>query len=147
MAKRMPKFEGFALADIAEANIEEQNSNVKNGNAKNSIAILKTKPVKMKSQNSITDISNAINSSDKFNNDKNSIAKNVNQALFARVRDYLYQLLGNNDSVEVKFGEVIKELDINPHSFYKYMRTLKETDFIVTKLRYSTEITKRSAKK
>jgi hypothetical protein len=71
------------------------------------------------------------------------MAKNVNQALFSRVREHLYKLLGDDESVEIKLNEVIKDLNINPHSFYKYLRTLRETDFTVVKLRYSTEIKRR----
>jgi hypothetical protein len=97
--------------------------------ATNDIPVANTNAIKSNANNSII---------------KNNIAKNVNQALFARVRDYFYNLLGDNESVEVKFSEVIQNLEINPHSFYKYFRTLRETDFVVTKLRYSTEIRKRT---
>jgi hypothetical protein len=71
--------------------------------------------------------------------------RNVNRALFARVREYLYKLLGDNESVEVKFSEVINDMNINPHSFYKYLQILRETDFAIKKLRYSTEIRRRKS--
>lgn len=143
MAKKAPNFSGFTLEDIAQANagLEKENSNAK------SSMIEKKKRQQIKTKNSIAKV-DTTNTENISSNNKNSIAnssnaKNVNQALFNRVRGYIYDLLGDQKSVEVKFSEIIKNLDINPHSFYKYMRIMKETDFTITKLRYSTEIQKK----
>jgi hypothetical protein len=166
MARKAPNFGGFTLEDIAKAN--EGNSIVKNSNANISTAInsnaendsairvidYKTTNISLQDNNSNANNSNAKNDTTaeildyKTNHispkTDNSNAKNVNQALFARVKNYLYGLLGDKESVEVKFSDVIKDLAINPHSFYKYLQTLRETDFIITQLRHSTEIRRRS---
>jgi hypothetical protein len=126
-------------ADIDIASKDVINSITKNNTAKKKNSLPKSK------ESSITKLSTdepgALNENSNANND--TAPRNVNQALFSRVKDYLYRLLGDNESVEVKLNEVIKNLNINPHSFYKYLQTLRKTDFTVVKLRYSTEIRRR----
>jgi hypothetical protein len=165
MARKAPNFNGFSLKDIAKANEENSIGNfstAKNNNANNNTAVNSTAENEAavnfidhktdhisktlensNAVNSIAKNSNVIDSNVKNSNVINSPAKNVNQALFVRVKNYLYGLLGDKESVEVKFSEIIKDLAINPHSFYKYLQTLRETDFIVTQLRHSTEIKRR----
>jgi hypothetical protein len=184
MARKMPNFNGFTLADIEKANgnvipsiaidkeisANVEDSNAINRNVKNNIAKKsndKNNTAKDEGK-STTDSKRKIDIDDtaprkeamtvslgsvKGNIDKDNIAINsnanigkpqkINQALFSAVRDHLYKLLGDGDSAEVKFAEVVADLDINPHSFYKYLRILRETDFIVKQLRYSTEIRRR----
>jgi hypothetical protein len=145
MARKAPNFNGFTLKDIAKANSRISNAIL--NNAKNSTAkddnVLKIVDYKTNDIPPKIDSNNAKHSNAKNSIAINDAAKNVNQALFSRVKDYLYGLLGDKESVEVKLNEIIDDLSINPHSFYRYLKMLRETDFIVVKLRYSTKISRR----
>ena len=102
---------------------------------------------------SIDTINNALNNIDNKNNaddniditsiDNVSIAPKINKIMFSHVRSHFYKLLGDNDKIEVKCQEIIIELGINAHTFYKYLKILKETDFVITKMRYGTVIARR----
>jgi predicted ArsR family transcriptional regulator len=65
---------------------------------------------------------------------------------FRIVRDYLYAALGDADRVEIKLSVMGEELGISPKTLYKHLKTLRETEFILTKLQFSTEIRRRQAK-
>ena len=69
--------------------------------------------------------------------------KTYNKVQFKLVRDYLYAALGDNERVEIKLSVMGQELGINPKTLYKHLKTLRETEFILTKLQYCTEIRRR----
>jgi DNA-binding transcriptional ArsR family regulator len=112
------------------------------------------KGLKMGNENSDTKKSNTKNSNSKKSNFKYSntkkcgihkegVAKRKNTIHFSIVRDYLCKALGNKDSVEIKLSDMQEELGIHPNTLYKHLKTLRETEFIITRQRYGTEIKRR----
>lgn len=70
-------------------------------------------------------------------------SKAVNRGLHQLIREYLYSALGNNAQTELKLADMGKDLGITSGTLYKHLKILRETEFIITKLRYSTKIEKR----
>jgi hypothetical protein len=60
------------------------------------------------------------------------------------IRDYLERALGGEDRVEIKIKDMEKNLGISKNALYRHLRTLRETEFFITKLRFSTEIKRRA---
>jgi hypothetical protein len=89
------------------------------------------------------------NRATKNSNTKNKLTNNSNttiiekSAYFRLIRNYLYGALANNNSVEIKLSDMQKELGIHPNTLYKHLKTLRESEFIITKRRYSTEVKRR----
>jgi hypothetical protein len=83
--------------------------------------------------NSNTDISNTINGYTK---------KTYNTVQFKLIRDYLYAALGDNDRTEIKLSVMGQELG-NPKTLYKHLKTLRNTEFSITKLQCAIKIRKR----
>jgi hypothetical protein len=69
-------------------------------------------------------------------------------ALFLSViRDYLNRALGDADRVEIKIKDMEEDLGISKNALYRHLRTLRDTEFFITKLRFSTELKRRIPKK
>ena len=118
-----------SASNVQESNIVSDNSieNIRNiDSAKDDKNIANTHSTN--TQNSTTPNTNDV--------------KGVNYSIFSRVREHIYKLLGDKNQVEVKLSELIKELKVNANAFYRYLKILRETDFVVKKLRYSTEISR-----
>jgi hypothetical protein len=77
------------------------------------------------------------------NTNKGNTKKGYNTVQFKLIRDNLNAALGDNERVEIKLSVMGQELGINPKTLYKHLKTLRETEFYITKLQYSTEIRRR----
>jgi hypothetical protein len=125
---------------INKENATTNNGNIKSGNGKiitekNSF----TEPEFKKSRISITD-----NGNTEIPNTTDGYAKRTyNTVQFRLIRDYLYAALGDDDRAEIKISVMGSELGINPKTLYKHLRTLRNTEFTITKLQYATEIKRR----
>lgn len=144
MTKRRINFAGPSIEELG-IEIEKEFGNAEYGNSKSGITNIGNaknkkatpKPARIKqgvNKDGNTDI--AIT--------ENELPKRVYSTVqFKMIRDYLYTVLGDADSVEIKLSEMQKELEINPKTLYKHLKTLRETEFIITKLQYGTEIKRR----
>jgi hypothetical protein len=77
------------------------------------------------------------------NSSKGNTNKGYSTLQFKLIRDYLNAALGDNERVEIKLSVMGQELGVNPKTLYKHLKTLRETEFYITKLQYSTEIRRR----
>ena len=163
MAKRKIDFTGPSVEDLglalnnstSENTITEvgnsiigitDNTNIKSKRVKSAAPVVKNNNI---SQTGIFSIGNAIiSNSEKGNavisNSTNGNTKRTyNTVQFKLIRDYLYAALGNNDRAEIKLSVMGEELSINPKTLYKHLKTLRETEFILKKHQYCTEIRRR----
>ena len=62
---------------------------------------------------------------------------------FRLIRDYLNAALGDKERVEIKLSAVGEELGIPLNTLYRHLKTLRETEFYITRLQYGTEIRRR----
>ena len=116
--------------DIGRANIN--NANIDNvNNANGSIG-------NVNSDIGIANNDNAVIASTNNNNAK----KSYNTVQIKLIRNYIETALGGKDRTEIKISEMINELGINPKTVYKHLKTLRNTEYILTQLQYSTEITR-----
>ena len=93
---------------------------------------------------SIPPIANAVdNAANISNTNKGITKKSYNTVQFKLIRNYLNAALGDNERVEIKLSIMGQELGINPKTLYKHLKTLRETEFYITKLQYCTEIRRR----
>jgi hypothetical protein len=96
------------------------------------------------SMKSIPAIAITVDSVANFNNtSKGNTKKGYSTLQFKLIRDYLNAALGDNERVEIKLSVMGQELGINPKTLYKHLKTLRETEFYITKLQYGTEIRRR----
>ncbi|GHV48824.1 hypothetical protein FACS1894204_13260 [Synergistales bacterium] len=103
-------------------------SNIKIGNAKNTN----------------TKIGNTKIGNTKIGNTTDTARCPGDSLYFRSIRDYLYAALGDSDRAEIKLSVMEKELGINSKTLYKHLKTLRETEFVLTKLQYATEIRRRT---
>jgi DNA-binding transcriptional ArsR family regulator len=59
------------------------------------------------------------------------------------IRDYLNKALGDEERVEIKLSDMGRALDISDKTIYSHLKVLRQTEFVIKKLRYSTEIRRR----
>jgi hypothetical protein len=147
MAKRQIDFTGPSIQDLGievKHNGNTQKSTTDNGIAeiekcKSTISDNRTIVENSEIKHGITNNSNAT-----IGNTINSPNKRIyNTVQFKMIRDYLYAALGNSDRAEIKLSVMTQELGINSKTLYKHLKNLRETEFVVTKLQYSTEIRRR----
>ena len=148
MAKRQIDFTGPSVKDLGIEDVEENNGigNTYRENAQNGIT------VNANAEKDNTGIQNAGLSNNGITkngigNNTNTIngvaKKHYNTVQFKLIRDYLYNVLGTSERVEIKLSIMCQELEINPKTFYKHLKTLRESEFVITKLQYGTEIRKK----
>jgi len=148
MAKRQIDFIGPSVQDLGietNNNGKAKNSNSKNSNANKGNTEMKTQNILAPNDESedidIDNHSNAnIGITRKTNSENDIIKKSYNTVQFKMIRDYLYAAIGDSDRAEIKLSVMGQELGINPKTLYKHLKTLRGTEFIITKLQYSTEI-------
>ena len=133
MAKRQINFTGPSIQDLG---IETEHGNTNIGNSKNGNAKNGTTKKEIKTPEPL-EIKKEIGSTN------NGTTKKYNTVQFKLIRDYLYAALGNADRIEIKLSVMCQELGINPKTLYKHLKTLRETEFVITKLQYGTEIRKK----
>lgn len=147
MAKRQIDFTGPSIHDL-DIDLGEKQKELNNGISENGNA----KPGNRKSgnaKNGTTKIKENKNNATKDGNTNIGIAENqpskrtYNTVQFTMIRNYLYKALGSADRAEIKLSVMSDELGINPKTLYKHLKTLRETEFIITKLQYGTEIKRR----
>jgi hypothetical protein len=56
------------------------------------------------------------------------------------IRDYLNRALGDKDRAEIKLSEMQRELDINPKTLFRHLKTLRNTEFEINRMMYGTEL-------
>jgi hypothetical protein len=115
-----------------------EGANVNSGNT------IKSIPTFANTVDSTTNVSNTnIGNAHISNANKGNTKKGYNTVQFKLIRDYLNAALGDNERVEIKLSIMGQELGINPKTLYKHLKKLRETEFYITKLQYSTEIRRR----
>jgi hypothetical protein len=127
------------------SNTEKGNSNIPNTKiVREKSNVVKPKPAKSETEKPAINIGIAANSNTDISNTINGYTKKTyNTVQFKLIRDYLYAALGENDRTEIKLSVMGQELGINPKTLYKHLKTLRNTEFSITKLQYATEIRKR----
>ena len=83
---------------------------------------------------------NTVSSNIKYNDMPNTSPKSsgVNQTIFNLVRNYLYDILGNEEEVQIKLKDIETALNINANTLYKHLKILRNTEFMITKIRGGT---------
>jgi AraC-like DNA-binding protein len=66
-----------------------------------------------------------------------------NGVYFNLVRNYLNAALGDKELAQIKLKDMQAELGMTSNTLYKHLKTLRETEFIITKRRYYTELRRR----
>ncbi|GHV37974.1 hypothetical protein FACS1894187_16020 [Synergistales bacterium] len=62
---------------------------------------------------------------------------------FDMVRDYLRGVLDGTDHAEIKIHEMAREININFKTVCKYLKILRNTEFIITRFQYGLEVRRR----
>ena len=147
--KRQIDFSGPSIKDLG-IKIEEQNGNSNIGNTENGSS--DSGKSKIRPANNGIKPKKHKSGTAKFGSTKNTNAnigttekmpsgkRTYKTVQFTMIRDYLYKALGTADSVEIKLSEMCQELGINPKTMYGHLKTLRDTEFTLTKLQYGTEV-------
>ena len=149
MAKRQIDFIGPSVKDLGIEDVGENNGitkygNTIKGNTKNGNTDINKNNSPQKQPSIIQNKGITKNGNTKNANTENRITKkHYNTVQFKLIRDYLYNVLGKAERVEIKLSVMCQELEINPKTFYKHLKTLRESEFVITKLQYSTEVKKK----
>ena len=72
------------------------------------------------------------------------IAKQTRKSLhFTIIRDALYEALGNKERAEIKLCDIQKGFDMSDKTFYRHLKTLRNTEFEINRMMYGTELKRR----
>ena len=113
-------------------------------NTKNAInGQFEKKTISSSKEKVITDIGNNIASNTTFSKTGDVKPGKRRTIHFRLIRDYLNAVLGDNERVEIKLSEMGEELGIPLNTLYRHLKTLRETEFYITRLQYGTEIRRR----
>jgi ribosomal protein S3 len=90
-------------------------------------------------------LSKAKNSVAHTNNAKNPYAKEPENLHRRAIREYLEKTLGDQKLVEFKISKMQQDLGITMQTLYKHLRVLREKEYDIKPLQYSSLLKRKSA--